>query len=288
MKIGISFNPYNNEYARFGNEKFAKIAQHGFSAVDYNMADTDIEIYKLNDSELKKKMLEEKAAADLANIEISQVHGPWRWPPQDSTAELRRERMAKMKRSIFATRLLGCKYWVVHPIMPYGVEEDSTENAQKTWELNIEFMSELLEYARSQNVTICLENMPMRRFSMATPTKVLEFIKVINDPYFKICLDTGHVAVFPDLSVSDSVRKLGTEIKVLHVHDNAGDRDAHMFPTKGIIDWKAFLDSLDEVGFDGVFSLETLPSAALDDKSFEAECIRLFNIAKSIIESSRL
>ena len=46
--------------------------------------------------------------------------------------------------------------------------------------------------------------------------------------------------------------------------------------------------ALGEVGFDGVFSLETLPSAALDDKSFEAECIRLFNIAKSIIESSRL
>ena len=76
MKIGICFKPYSNEYARFGNEKFAKIAQHGFSAVDYNMSDTDIEIYKLNDSALKKKMLEEKAAADLANIEISQVHGP--------------------------------------------------------------------------------------------------------------------------------------------------------------------------------------------------------------------
>lgn len=287
MKIGILYQPYGNGYARFGNERFAKIAQHGFAAIDYNMSDTDIEIYKLNDLDLKKKMLEEKTAANLANIEISQVHGPWRWPPQDSTAELRRERMEKMKKSIFATHLLGCKYWVVHPIMPYGIEEDGTENAQKTWELNIEFMSELLEYAKTQDVVICLENMPMRRFSMATPTKVLEFIKVINDPYFKICLDTGHIAVFPELSVSDSVRKLGTEIKVMHVHDNGGDRDAHMFPTKGIIDWTAFLNSLKAVGFDGVFSLETLPSAGLDDKAFEAECIKLFGIAKELVDNAQ-
>ena len=283
MKIGIPFKPYGNGHARFGEQRFEKVAQHGFSAVDYSMVDTDMELYTMSLSDLEQKMQAEKAAAAAAGVVISQVHGPWRYPPQDATVEQRQERMEKMKKSILATRMIGCKYWVVHPIMPYGTDDLDTGNAQKTWDLNVEFMTELLDYAKSQDVTICFENMPMRRFSIATPAQILKFVKLMNDEHFKICLDTGHVAVFAGLSAGEAVRELGKEIKIFHIHDNMGDRDAHMWPTTGITDWEDFVKALKEIGFDGVFSLETRLPTTEDDDQFEAECKELNQIVKDLI-----
>ena len=284
MKIGIPFNPYGTAHARYGEQRFLKLAQQGFSAVDYGMTNTETELYTMSLSDLEQKMLAEKAAAAEAGIEISQVHGPWRYPPPDSTEELRQERMEKMKKSIWATRILGCKYWVVHPIMPYGTSDLDTGDAQKTWDLNIEFMSELLAYAKSQDVTICLENMPMRRFSIATPSAILKFVKTMNDEHFKICLDTGHVAVFPDLSAGDAVRELGKEIKIFHIHDNPGNSDAHMWPTKGITNWEDFVKALKEIDFQGVFSLEIKLPPMQEDEAFEADCLEVNRIVKNLVE----
>ena len=106
MKIGISFNPYGNTYGRYEEEKFSKIKQHGYDAVDYNLADTNIELYSLNENELKIKITAEKTSAQSAGIVISQVHGPWRYPPKDDTAKDRRERLEKMKKAVIISALL--------------------------------------------------------------------------------------------------------------------------------------------------------------------------------------
>ena len=254
MKIGMYMNPYDERYARLGDGRFEMLARSGFSTVDYNIANTDSELYTCDASRLKEIMKRERTLADAASIEISQVHGPWRYPPQDATAEDRRERMEKMKRSLLATSLLGCPYWVVHPIMPQGSKDLLVNGAEETWERNVEFMTELVKHARALGVTVCLENMPMRQFSIATPTQILKLVRAVNDDSLKICLDTGHVAVFPTLTPAAAVRELRHEIKVLHVHDNLGEKDSHLWPCEGIVDWSEFVHALREIGFDGYFT----------------------------------
>lgn len=285
MKIGISLNPYDlRSLARYGDKKFEIIKKLGFSAVDYGTANTETELYTLSYSELEKKILSEKAAANLAGIEISQVHGPWRYPPRDLTEIDRAERLEKMKKSIVMTRLLGCKYWVVHPLMPYGTGDLLSGKAEETWKINLDFMPKLVEFAKTQGVTVCLENMPMHNFSMSRPKDILNFVNTINDDNFKVCLDTGHVAVFQDLSIGDVVREFGDMMKVMHAHDNLGDGDRHLWPTRGRLDWHEFSRALKDISFDGVFSLETAPSGTLDDESYLRECSELFEITKKIIE----
>lgn len=44
------------------------------------------------------------------------------------------------------------------------------------------------------------ENMPFKNFSLSKPCDILRFVKAIDDENFKICLDTGHVAVFEGMS----------------------------------------------------------------------------------------
>ena len=204
------------------------------------MCNTETELYTLPFEKVKAILAKEKKLMDAAGIEIWQMHGPWRWPCRDYTAEERNERMEKCKRSIETAAFLGCKYWVIHPIMPFYVDDIGTADEIKTWDYNIEFMTELLSFAKSYNVTVCLENMPFKNFSLSKPRDILRFVKKVNDPNFKICLDTGHIsACDAGLSIYDEIKSLGDEIKVLHVRDDRYCKDAHLLPFMGILIGKA-------------------------------------------------
>ncbi len=284
MKIGINSNSMDiGGYGRFRENTYKKLREHGYLYTDLSMSNTELPIYTLPQAESDALLLKEKEMAEAEGIKINQTHGPWRWPIRDSTVEDRVERMDKMKKSIRASSILGSKYWVVHPIMPYGIEELGTEDAQKTWDLNYEFMTELLKTAKKYDVTICLENLPFPEFSMATPADVLKFVRKMGDDHFKICLDTGHVSVFDNLNLGEEVRRVGSELKVLHVHDNKYNKDLHLMPHYGVIDWKEFVKALKDIGFDGVFSLETKPAAGLSDEIFDEMGKLLYKITENIV-----
>ena len=122
----------------------------------------------------------------------------------------------------------------------------------------------------------------MHKFSMATPKEILNFVQHIGDEHFKICLDTGHVSVFSELDLAEETRKMGKEIRVLHVHDNRYGCDMHLNPYDGIIHWESFGQALRDIQFDGVFSLETAPDAKLPDALFEEKSRHLANICKFV------
>jgi hypothetical protein len=170
------------------------------------MMDTDASIYVLPEHRVEAMMLAERALAEASGLTFYQSHGPWR-TPKDATPKDRAERMEKMKRSLWAASLLGCKNWVIHPILPCGGCERNKPEAERTWELNLEFWSALLPTAKQYGMTICLENLPFLDFSLAKPQDVLRLVKAIDDPNVKICLDTGHVATFERLSAADAVRE---------------------------------------------------------------------------------
>ena len=260
MKIGIT----ESSYRVYPKEiRYQKMKEHGFTCADYGMSNTEVAPYTLDDAAFDAYLTEERRLAEDAGITISQVHGPWRWPPQDATEEDRAERMEKMKRSIRGTAVLGCKNWIVHPIMPYGINELGTDDAQKTWDLNVVFMRELLACAKEHDIIICFENMPMPNFSLGSVDAIMRFVNEMNDDHFRVCLDTGHVNVFPGQTLYDAVHMIGDKLQTLHVHDNSGKSDEHRLPWLGTADWEGFGRALREIGFDGVFSYETGPAIAL-------------------------
>ena len=213
---------------------------------------------------------------------IWQVHGPWRYPPLDTTAENRAERLEKMERSIRGTAILGAKYWVVHPIMPFGIRDISNGNARDTRELNFEFMNRLLRVAKNEGVTICLENMPFVDFSLSSPADIANFVNEINDQSFRMCLDTGHANISKEWHTpSTAIREYAPLIKTLHVHDNKGKSDEHLPPFYGTIDWNDFSAALHETCFDGVFSLECAPGGKLPNDILKDMYSIYYRIAKA-------
>ena len=254
MRIGIESGAYLKKYGL--KEGLERMKRHGYDCLDYQfLADTETELYRCGEPEFERRLNEIKEAAQQAGVEIVQTHGPWRWPPRDRTPEERAERFEKMEKSIRATRLLGVKYVIIHPIMPYG--DGAQEDNAEFWAINFDFYGRLTKVAEREDVIICLENMPMPELPMARPAEILDFVRKIDRPNLRVCLDTGHCAVC-GVSPADATRELGKEyLCTIHAHDNQGDRDYHLLPGEGIIDWPAFADALREIGYEGAFCLET-------------------------------
>jgi sugar phosphate isomerase/epimerase len=54
-----------------------------------------------------------------------------------------------------------------------------------------------------------------------------------------VCLDVGHAHMAP--GVTHAFETLKDLIRTTHVHDNHGERDQHLWPGSGTIDWKEMM-----------------------------------------------
>ena len=279
LKIGIGEFNYTKPYG-FAEGTYRMKCQ-GYSSMDYQeFINTDTDLFQKNHSQFIAYLEQQAEMCKQAGIEVFQTHGPWRYPPQDITSEDRAERFDKMSRAIEGTAALGSKRMVIHPIMPFTRSDEG--HAKETWEMNLEFMGRLTKVGKEHDVIICFENMPMPDFSMAASAKVLEFVKQINDDYFRICLDTGHSAITKN-SPAEDVRLIGKEyMETLHIHDNNGKYDVHLHPFAGIIDWEACGRALCEIGYDGVINLELHTPKQMPKELVEAEENLLFRKAEYI------
>ena len=76
---------------------------------------------------------------------------------------------------------------------------------------------------------------------------------------FTVCIDTGHcnkATRFGQPGPAEFIRRFGSDISVLHLHDNNTLTDQHKPPLTGDIDWNDLMDALDEVGYNGIYNLE--------------------------------
>ena len=277
MRTGIEWCPEDHVEEKV--RELYEIRELGYDCIDFQSFCHTENVFFGDQSDVSANLKLVRDACADAGLTVSQTHGPWRWPPRDSTKEERDERFEKMVRSLYGTAELGCRDMVIHPIMPFGDWQDPYPEA--FMEMNLEFFGRLTEEAKKAGVVIDFENMPMPALSLATPSQILDFVKTIDSPYFRVCLDTGHCAVTKN-DPADAVRMIGREyLRVLHVHDNDGNGDFHWLPGTGVINWEEFSKALFDIGFEGVFSLET------DVKSDGLDAAELMKRKKALADTAK-
>ncbi len=281
MKIGIT----SGKIAHLGKERYEKIKKFGFDAIDFTMMDTGSPIYTCREEELPSLIEAEKALIVQSGIEISQTHGPWTYPTKDGTEEERAVSLALMHRAVCATALLGCRYMVVHPVFPFGTHEP-TEVADETFAINVAFFRALMPTARAHGVTVCLENMPFHHYALSHPKDILRVIAAVNDPHFAMCLDTGHVGVFPTLDLYEEMLRVKDAVRVFHIHDNDTAHDLHQLPLFGKMDFAPFARAWRELYADATFSFETAPPRTLSPALFEQMLSLMPALAREIVKKA--
>jgi sugar phosphate isomerase/epimerase len=87
-----------------------------------------------------------------------------------------------------------------------------------------------------------------------TPEHLVTILDLGHLDNVGVCLDLGHANM--TVGIPDAVSVLGPRIVSLHVHDNHGTRDEHLWPGDGTIDWKSTAKLLNGNG--------TAPAAVLE------------------------
>ncbi len=279
MKFGIESNVYKRAY---GIEKGAEmLAKHGYVAIDYqDLVNTETEFFRSDEKAFESVLRMESEIYKGCGIEVSQAHGPWRYPPRELEPSDIEERFNSFCKAARGTAYLGSRYMVVHPLMPFGA--DSPDAPDTVYEINFDFYSRLCEYAKDLGVTVCLENMPFLNLPISSPRSIADFVRAVGADNFKVCLDTGHANIF-GIKQSDAMKDIGHDLlAVLHIHDNDGKTDSHLNPFKGTIDWSDFGQGLADLKFGGVLSLETSPDVSNNDENIDNACLKLINDLKII------
>jgi sugar phosphate isomerase/epimerase len=88
-------------------------------------------------------------------------------------------------------------------------------------------------------VRILLENIPNE---LSTPDKLVEFIHTAHFEDVGICFDFGHAHMLS--SVAEAFEIVKPHVRSTHVHDNAKDKDSHLWPGQGSINWKEAMELL--------------------------------------------
>jgi len=100
-------------------------------------------------------------------------------------------------------------------------------------------LEHLAMFAKQRGVTVALENTPGE---LASPTALVNFLSDTRLTDLRLCFDTGHAHL--EDGVERSFEVMGDRVATTHLHDNHGERDEHLPPFAGSIDWPAAIQML--------------------------------------------
>lgn len=157
-------------------------------------------------------------------------------------------------------------------------------------EKNIEKLKEIADYIKGRKITICLENL---RTMFGDVDTLLYITDAVGTENFGICLDTGHLNLSENRNQREFILKAADRLKVIHIANNDGDKDAHMMPyARGSVDFVEVFGALMDIGFDMPINYE-IPGESvyfcpLEIRNYKVEYIKkVFEYIKGQAEKSR-
>ena len=139
--------------------------------------------------------------------------------------------------------VLGEYIWQLEVIRP-----------QDQWEWAVESVRELGEYAAGLGIEIAVELEPFHSSIVNSLAKMVEFLKDVNQPAVRANLDVSHLAL--SHSSADDIPELKGRIAHVHFSDCDGKRHGDLPPGRGAINFTPYLKQLEDIGYNGVISVE--------------------------------
>jgi sugar phosphate isomerase/epimerase len=231
------------------------IIAHGVKTIELSLEIPHLP--DVNDDFIKRMALLSKDGVDFS------IHAPFFEMNLGSyQTEIRQFSRRKAKTAIDIAYAIGANPVVMHPGYTFWMDKIK-DVVQKSWEFFVKDMQGLLSYAKKKNITIALESIPMHFFFFYDLPEFKKLQELL--PGLGMTLDIGHAYVAkvakkvkdPEGTIIKDIRELGIQnVTHVHLHNNKGKRDEHLFPD-GDIDMKRFLGFLEEERYAGKLIIES-------------------------------
>lgn len=143
------------------------------------------------------------------------------------------EAMDEIKRAIEVAELVPFRFLVQH----IGNTNESDDT--RRFEAALSSIEHLRAFAKPLGVTLLVENIPNE---ISTPERLMELLRILRYDDLGVCFDTGHAHMMS--TVHQAFGVLESRIRSTHVHDNDGNRDSHLWPGDGTVDWEQTMQRL--------------------------------------------
>jgi sugar phosphate isomerase/epimerase len=227
----------------------------------------------LSDAEIRSAAAEFRAVG----LEIASFHLPFE-PRQDVASfyrTLRRKAVEELKPWIARAAAAGAGVAILHPTTSRC--DVDAEGVDRYLEALGESLEELLPFAAERRVLLALENMlPREGMRFCSRPEHLERIhREIKHPSLGFCLDTGHalIAGGPE-GAHRFFEAMEGRLVAFHLSDSAGDRDMHIAPGRGLVDWRRFFRAAARIGYTRSMCIETSPFAHAVRDTFAVQAWR--------------
>ena len=187
-----------------------------------------------------------KRMANDLGIVIASLHPPDRGRLHD---ESRAVQLNVLKRTADLAAELGAATISFHA----GFKMPVATAREQALDLLDQSLDELAGHVSAMPVVLCLESLNGSSDCISNPN-IIARIKARSAAAFGFVLDTGHAHMAGNLL--DLPGQAGRRLQNLHLHDNDGRCDQHLFPGSGTIDWPRFMQALDQNGYAGPLLLE--------------------------------
>lgn len=127
-------------------------------------------------------------------------------------------------------------------------------------------------------VRVMVENIPNE---ISTLERIQEFKSIADIPDIGICYDTGHGHLQKNTGGFDI-------IDTTHVHDNHGEKDEHLWPFEGTLDWPQLIEKLAAAHYHGPFIFETRSDDLSKGGDVQSRLKDLWDEAQASLEEFRL
>ena len=232
------------------------IAGAGFDGVDCSFFDIMQEDSVWLREDWKDFAIELRGVAEDLGLVFRQAHAPFPsargQEPYDTVVRLR------FLRSMEAAAILGVENIVVHPI--HYTKYFATREEQ--FSRSVEFYKSLMPYCEQLGIRVCTENMwdvdkakVIRDSLCARPEEFMALVDAVDHPWMGACLDIGHAALVGQ-DPANMIRRMGSYINCLHVHDVDYLHDKHTMPFTQDLDWEEIATALGQIGYRGDFTYE--------------------------------
>jgi sugar phosphate isomerase/epimerase len=140
--------------------------------------------------------------------------------------------MDEVKRALESAEQVPIDACVLH--LGYKGEAWNT----RALENSLTAIEHLKAFAHPLGVRLLIENL---QNDITSPEHILEILRVGHFDRVGVCLDIGHAHLADpqnNKGVDEAFELLKPRIAELHLHDNHGQKDEHLWPGSGTIDWQ--------------------------------------------------
>jgi sugar phosphate isomerase/epimerase len=141
--------------------------------------------------------------------------------------------MDEIKRAVEVAEQIPIRYIVIH------LGERYDEWSPRTLEHSMAALEHLRAFASPLGVKLNVENILNE---VTQPEHLLEILRTGHFSDIGVCLDTGHANISG--TVESVIAELKPHIRSAHLHDNHGEKDEHLWPGDGTIQWAETITAL--------------------------------------------